>query len=80
MVKITGSQRLDILGVKKEDLPKAWADLGMPSGFAYTKAFRQVKTCVGSDFCRYRRRGLYDLARESRSGEVCSRTSTPRPK
>ena len=53
MVKITGSQRLDILGVKKEDLPKAWADLGMPSGFAYTKAFRQVKTCVGSDFCRF---------------------------
>lgn len=53
MVKITGSQRLDILGVKKDDLPKAWADLGMPSGFAYTKAFRQVKTCVGTDFCRY---------------------------
>jgi len=53
MVKITGSQRLDILGVKKEDLPKAWADLDMPSGFAYTKAFRQVKTCVGSEFCRF---------------------------
>lgn len=53
MVKITGSQRLDILGVKKEDLPKAWEDLDMPSGFAYTKAFRQVKTCVGTDFCRY---------------------------
>lgn len=53
MVKITGSQRLDILGVKKEDLPKAWADLGMPSGFAYTKAFRQVKTCVGTEFCRF---------------------------
>ncbi|CAN5115973.1 NADPH-nitrite reductase [soil metagenome] len=53
MVKITGSQRLDILGVKKEDLPKAWADLDMPSGFAYTKALRQVKTCVGTDFCRY---------------------------
>ncbi len=53
MIKITGSQRLDILGVKKDDLPKAWEDLDMPSGFAYTKAFRQVKTCVGSDFCRY---------------------------
>jgi nitrite reductase [NAD(P)H] large subunit len=52
-VKITGSQRLDILGVKKDDLPKAWEDLGMPSGFAYTKAFRQVKSCVGTDFCRY---------------------------
>lgn len=53
MVKITGSQRLDILGVKKEDLPKAYADLGMPSGHAYTKAFRQVKTCVGTEFCRF---------------------------
>lgn len=53
MVKITGAQRLDILGVKKEDLPKAWADLDMPSGHAYTKALRQVKTCVGTDFCRF---------------------------
>ncbi len=53
MIKITGSQRLDILGVKKEDLPKAWEDLDMPSGYAYGKAFRQVKTCVGSDFCRF---------------------------
>jgi nitrite reductase (NADH) large subunit len=53
MVKITGAQRLDILGVKKEDLPQAWADLDMPSGHAYTKALRQVKTCVGTDFCRY---------------------------
>jgi nitrite reductase (NADH) large subunit len=53
MIKLTSSQRLDILGVKKEDLPKAWEDLGMPSGFAYGKAFRQVKTCVGTDFCRF---------------------------
>ena len=37
MVKITGSQRIDLLGIKKEDLPKVWADLGMPSGQAYTK-------------------------------------------
>jgi nitrite reductase (NADH) large subunit len=53
MIKITGAQRLDILGVKKEDLPSAWEDLGMPSGFAYGKAFRQVKTCVGTEFCRF---------------------------
>ncbi|MBV9453743.1 MAG: NAD(P)/FAD-dependent oxidoreductase [Rubrobacter sp.] len=53
MVKITGGQRLDILGLKKKDLPRAWEDLGMPSGFAYTKAVRTVKTCVGTDFCRY---------------------------
>ena len=53
MVKVTGSQRLDLLGVKKEDLPKIWADLGMPSGQAYTKGVRMVKTCVGTEFCRF---------------------------
>jgi nitrite reductase (NADH) large subunit len=53
MVKYTGGQRIDLLGVKKDDLPKVWADLGMPSGYAYTKALRTVKTCVGSEFCRY---------------------------
>ena len=53
MVKITGGQRIDLLGIKKDDLPDVWRDLGMPSGYAYTKAFRTVKTCVGSEFCRY---------------------------
>jgi len=53
MVKITGGQRIDLLGVRKEDLPAMWDDLGMPSGYAYGKSFRTVKTCVGSDFCRF---------------------------
>ncbi|HYB34701.1 MAG TPA: nitrite reductase large subunit NirB [Mycobacterium sp.] len=53
LIKLTGGQRIDLLGVRKEDLPKVWADLGMPSGHAYGKSFRTVKTCVGSDFCRY---------------------------
>ncbi len=53
MVKITGSQRIDLLGIKKEDLPNVWADLGMPSGQAYTKGVRMVKTCVGTEFCRF---------------------------
>ena len=53
MVKITGSQRIDLLGIKKEDLPKVWADLGMMSGQAYTKGVRMVKTCVGTEFCRF---------------------------
>ncbi|MGD9897402.1 MAG: nitrite reductase large subunit NirB [Candidatus Methylacidiphilaceae bacterium] len=53
MVKITGGQRIDLLGVGKEQLPAIWRDLGMPSGHAYTKAFRTCKTCVGSDFCRF---------------------------
>ncbi|MEV4639771.1 nitrite reductase large subunit NirB [Actinoplanes sp. NPDC049548] len=53
MVKLTGGQRIDLLGVPKENLPQIWADLDMPSGYAYAKSFRTVKTCVGSEFCRF---------------------------
>ncbi len=55
-VKVTGGQRIDLLGVKKEDLPGVWADLnaaGMVSGHAYAKGLRTVKTCVGTDWCRF---------------------------
>ncbi len=53
MIKITGGQRIDLLGVRKQDLPAVWRDLDMPSGHAYGKSFRTVKTCVGSEFCRF---------------------------
>jgi nitrite reductase (NADH) large subunit len=53
MVKITGGQRIDLLGIRKEQLPMVWKDLGMPSGHAYTKGFRTCKTCVGTEFCRF---------------------------
>ncbi len=52
-VKVTGGQRIDLLGVKKQDLPAVWQDLGMPCGHAYAKALRTVKTCVGSEWCRF---------------------------
>jgi nitrite reductase (NADH) large subunit len=52
-VKVTGGQRIDLLGVKKSDLPAVWKDLDMPSGHAYGKALRTVKTCVGSEWCRF---------------------------
>ncbi len=55
-VKVTGGQRIDLLGIKKEDLPLIWSDLnnaGMVSGHAYTKGLRTVKTCVGTDWCRF---------------------------
>ncbi len=55
-VKVTGGQRIDLLGVKKEDLPAVWADLnkgGMVSGHAYAKGLRTVKTCVGKEWCRF---------------------------
>ena len=74
MVKLTGGQRIDLLGVRKEDLPAVWADLDMPSGYAYGKCFRTVKTCVGTDFCRF---GLGDSTdarhRRSRSATRASR-------
>ncbi|WP_341781343.1 nitrite reductase large subunit NirB [Ectopseudomonas mendocina] len=53
MVKVTGGQRIDLLGIRKEDLPGVWKDLDMPSGHAYGKSIRTVKTCVGSEFCRF---------------------------
>jgi nitrite reductase (NADH) large subunit len=55
-VKVTGGQRIDLLGVRGEDLPHIWADLnaaGLVSGHAYSKGLRTVKTCVGTDHCRF---------------------------
>ena len=55
-VKVTGGQRIDLLGVRKDQLPAVWADLnkaGMVSGHAYAKGLRTVKTCVGSEWCRF---------------------------
>lgn len=55
-VKVTGGQRIDMLGIRKEDLPAVWADLGKAgfvSGHAYAKGLRTVKTCVGTDWCRF---------------------------
>jgi nitrite reductase (NADH) large subunit len=55
-VKVTGGQRIDLLGVRKEDLPAVWADLnaaGLVSGHAYAKGLRTVKTCVGKEWCRF---------------------------
>jgi nitrite reductase (NADH) large subunit len=55
-VKVTGGQRIDLLGVKREQLPDVWRDLnaaGMVSGHAYAKGLRTVKTCVGSEWCRF---------------------------
>jgi len=55
-VKVTGGQRIDMLGIQKEDLVPVWSDLskaGFVSGHAYAKGLRTVKTCVGSDWCRF---------------------------
>ena len=55
-MKVTGGQRIDLFGITKEDLPKVWKDLGaggLVSGHAYGKSLRTVKTCAGSDWCRF---------------------------
>ena len=53
LVKLTGGQRIDLVGISKADLPKVWADLGMPSGHAYGKSYRTCKSCIGTDYCRF---------------------------
>ena len=73
MVKVTGGQRLDIFGIKKEDLPAVWADLnaaGMVSGHAYGKALRTVKTCVGSRMVPLRHPGFDRARRQDRADDL----------
>ena len=53
LVKLTGGQRIGLFGLKREELPAVWEDLGMLSGYAYGKTLRTVKTCVGAAYCRY---------------------------
>jgi len=53
LLKITGGQRVDLVGVTKEKLPDVWRDLGMPAGYAWGKAYRTCKSCIGVDYCRF---------------------------
>ena len=53
LVKLTGGQRIDLVGIPKEQLPAMWTDLGMPAGYAWGKVYRTCKSCIGSDFCRF---------------------------
>ncbi|MCV7006647.1 nitrite reductase large subunit NirB [Mycobacterium gordonae] len=63
--KITGGQRIDMFGARVDQLPEIWrrlVDAGMESGHAYGKALRTVKSCVGSDWCRYGQQDSVQLA------------------
>jgi nitrite reductase (NADH) large subunit len=53
LIKLTGGQRIDLVGVRKDDLPGVWRDLGMPAGSAWGKSYRTCKSCIGVDYCRY---------------------------
>jgi len=64
LVKLTGGQRIDLVGVPRDQLPNVWRDLGMPSGFAYGKSYRTCKSCIGTEFCRYGLGDSMSLAQE----------------
>jgi nitrite reductase (NADH) large subunit len=53
LVKLTGGQRIDLVGIPKADMPAVWADLGMPAGWAWGKSYRTCKSCIGTDYCRF---------------------------
>jgi nitrite reductase (NADH) large subunit len=53
LVKLTGGQRIDLVGVAKQDLPGMWADLAMPAGWAWGKSYRTCKSCIGTEYCRF---------------------------
>jgi nitrite reductase (NADH) large subunit len=53
LIKLTGGQRIDLVGIAKEDLPAVWRDLGMPAGYAWSKSYRTCKSCIGTDYCRF---------------------------
>ena len=53
LVKLTGGQRIDLVGVPKHELPNVWRDLGMPAGHAWGKSYRTCKSCIGTEFCRF---------------------------
>jgi nitrite reductase [NAD(P)H] large subunit len=53
LVKLTGGQRIDLVGVPKHELPNIWRDLGMPAGHAWGKSYRTCKSCIGTEFCRF---------------------------
>jgi nitrite reductase (NADH) large subunit len=60
LVKLTGGQRIDLVGIPKEQLPAVWEDLGMPAGWAWGKSYRTCKSCIGTEYCRF---GLGDSMR-----------------
>jgi nitrite reductase (NADH) large subunit len=53
LLKLTGGQRIDLVGVKKEDMPAMWRDLDMPAGYAWGKSYRTCKSCIGVEYCRF---------------------------
>jgi len=53
LVKLTGGQRIDLVGIAKDDLPAVWSELDMPAGSAWGKSYRTCKSCIGDSYCRF---------------------------
>jgi nitrite reductase (NADH) large subunit len=64
LMKLTGGQRIDLVGIAREDLPAIWRDIGMPAGYAWGKSYRTCKSCIGSDYCRFGLGDSMSLAQE----------------
>jgi nitrite reductase (NADH) large subunit len=64
LMKLTGGQRIDLVGIAREDLPGIWRDIGMPAGYAWGKSYRTCKSCIGSDYCRFGLGDSMSLAQE----------------
>jgi nitrite reductase (NADH) large subunit len=64
LLKLTGGQRIDLVGIAKDDLPGVWRDLGMPAGSAWAKSYRTCKSCIGEDYCRFGLGDAMGLARK----------------
>jgi nitrite reductase (NADH) large subunit len=64
LVKLTGGQRIDLVGIPKDQLPHVWNDLGMPAGSAWAKSYRTCKSCIGTEFCRFGLGDSMGLARK----------------
>jgi nitrite reductase (NADH) large subunit len=62
LIKLTGGQRIDLVGIRKEDLPGVWRDLGIHAGYAWGKSYRTCKSCIGVDYCRFGLGDSMDLA------------------
>jgi nitrite reductase (NADH) large subunit len=64
LVKLTGGQRIDLVGIRKDQLPHVWSELGMPAGSAWSKSYRTCKSCIGTEFCRFGLGDSMGLARK----------------
>jgi len=53
VIKMTSGQRMVLVGMKKEEIPSVWKDLGMTVGQATAPCVHYVQACPGTETCKY---------------------------